>query len=83
MIPAIDRPSVDLRTLPMHSKCTVLGCRKKELTAAMICRCQATICSLHKGEHGCTFDYRADRKEEAGASRFVVEHFHSRFQDEV
>jgi hypothetical protein len=81
MIPGIDK-GTDLAPLPIHSRCTEEGCRRKGLTDTMICRCQRIICALHMGNHGCTFDYAAV-KEQIRGSRAFVEWFNHRTGDEA
>lgn len=47
------------------SRCQKEGCKKKLTLASVSCKCKKFYCSMHRPDtdHGCTFDYKAEHKE--------------------
>lgn len=46
-------------------RCEHTNCRKKLTLTSIRCKCEKYFCSAHRyeSEHACTFDYRAEQKE--------------------
>jgi hypothetical protein len=45
------------------SKCQLAGCDKRLGLAAYACRCGAWFCTLHMGDHECSYDYHRAAKK--------------------
>ena len=43
-------------------KCNHPICNKKAYTA-MQCKCQHVYCALHRNDHKCSYDYRAEHQQ--------------------
>ena len=46
-------------------RCEHTNCKKKLTLTSIRCKCEKYFCSTHRyeSEHACTFDYRAEQKD--------------------
>lgn len=53
----------ETKTIP--SRCEQSTCTKKLTLTSIACKCKKYYCAKHRyeSEHACTFDYRAEQKE--------------------